>query len=67
MAKKSLIAKAAWHAAVPGAEVLAVQLLRPAAGGLQEVRALPILPAGTRPRGRDPRHDQEFVVGGVTC
>ena len=55
------------HAAVPGAEVLAVQPLRPAAGGLQEVRALPDLPAGTRPRGRDPRHDQELVVGGVTC
>ena len=39
------------HAAVPGAEVLAVQPLRPAAGGLQEAWALPDLPAGTRPRG----------------
>ena len=60
MAKKSLIAKAASHAAISGAEVLALQPLRPAARGLQEVRALPDLPAGARPRRRDPRHDQEW-------
>ena len=52
-------------AAVQDAEVLALQPVRPPARGLQEVRALPHLPAGARPPGRDPRHDQELLVGGT--
>ena len=42
-------------AALQGARVLALQPVRAPARGLQEVRALPHLPAGARPRGRDPR------------
>jgi large subunit ribosomal protein L5 len=31
----------------------------------KNVRALPYLPAGARPRGRHPGHDQELLVGGT--
>ena len=42
--------------------VHAVQPVRPAARRLQEVQALPDLPARARASGRDPGHDQEFLV-----
>ena len=67
MAKKSLIAKAARPGEVQGAELQPLQQVRPAARRVQEVRALPDLPARARPPGRDPRHDQELLVGGNEC
>src|SRR5205814_2306089 len=42
-----------------------LQPLRAAAGRLPEVRALPNLPAGPRPPGRHPGHDQVELVGGI--
>ena len=51
MAKKSMIAKAARPQRYKVRAVLALQPLRPPARGLQEVRALPHLPAGARPPG----------------
>ena len=65
MAKKSLIAKAKREPRLQGAEVLALQPLRPAARRLQEVRPLPDLPARPRARGPDPGHDQIELV--TTC
>jgi large subunit ribosomal protein L5 len=52
---------------VQDARLQPLQPLRPPALGLQEVRALPHLPAGARPRRRHPRHDEELVVGGRKC
>ena len=46
---------------VQGAQLHALQPLRPPACRVQEVRALPHLPAGARPPGRDPRHDEELA------
>ena len=54
-------------AAVQGARVHALPALRPPACGLPQVRALPHLPAGARPPGRDPRHDEVELVGETTC
>ena len=48
-------------AEVQDAGVHALQPVRPAARRLQEVRALPDLPARARAPGRDPRHDQELA------
>jgi large subunit ribosomal protein L5 len=50
---------------VQGAQLHPLQPLRAPACRLQEVRALPYLPAGARPSGRHPRHDQELLVGGT--
>ena len=48
-------------AEVQDAGLHAVQPVRPAAGRVQEVQALPDLPARARPPGRDPGHDQALV------
>src|SRR5207248_11728995 len=50
---------------VQGTQLHALQPLRPSACRVQEVRALSYLPAGARPRGRHPGHDQELLVGGT--
>ena len=47
-----------------GARVLALQQVRAPARGLPQVRGLPDLPAGARPPGRDPGHDEVELVGG---
>ena len=47
-----------------GARVLALQQMRAPARCLPQVRALPDLPAGARPPGRDPGHDEVELVGG---
>ena len=49
---------------VPDPQLHALPALRALACRLQEVRALPHLPAGARPSGHDPRHDQVELVGG---
>src|SRR5262249_21367886 len=49
-------------AALQDARALALQPLRTSARGLPEGRPLANLPAGARPRGRHPRHDQVEVV-----
>ena len=64
MAKKSLIVEGSAACEVQGAELHPLQQVRAAARRLQEVRALPDLPARARPPGRDPRHDEELLVGG---
>ena len=52
---------------VQDARVQPLQQVRQAARRVQEVRALPHLPAGARPPGRHPRHDQELVVRENPC
>ena len=52
---------------VQGAELHAAATVRASARRVQEVRALPYLPAGAGPSGRDPRHDEEFLVGGQSA
>ena len=48
---------------VQDAQLQPLQQVRPPSRRVQEVRALPDLPAGARPPGRHPRHDQELLVG----
>ena len=59
MAKKALDHQGLAAAEVQDPRLQPLQPLRPSARGLPEVRALPDLPAGARPSGRDPGHDQE--------
>ena len=49
-------------AEVPGAQLHALQPVRPAARRVPQVRALPHLPARARASGRDPRHDEVELV-----
>jgi ribosomal L5P family C-terminus/Ribosomal protein L5 len=57
--------EAAAQAEVQGARVHPMPPLRPAEGGLPQVRPLPHLPAGARARRRGPRrHQGELVRGG---
>ena len=55
------------HPEAPGACLHALQPLRPAARRLPQVQALPDLPARPRARRRDPRHDEEQLVGERRC
>jgi small subunit ribosomal protein S8 len=50
------------EAQVQGPWLHALPALRPSARGVSQVRSLPDLPARTRPRGRDPGHDQGQLV-----
>ena len=52
---------------VQGAELHAVQPVRPSACGVQEVRPLPDLPARARASRRDSRHDEVQLVGEKKC
>ncbi len=51
---------------VRGAQLHALQPVRPPARGLQKVRPLPDLPARARAPGRDSRHDEVELVGEST-
>ena len=55
------------HAQAPNAGASPLQPLRSAARRVPEVRPLPDLPARARAPGRDPRHDEGFLVGGYRC
>src|ERR1700760_4988636 len=48
---------------VQGAQLHALQQVRPPACGLPQVRPLPDLPAGARAPGRDSGHDEVELVG----
>ena len=52
---------------VQGAQLHALQPVRPAARGLPQVRPLPDLPPRARAPGRDSRHDEVELVGEKRC
>ena len=52
---------------VQGPRIHTLQSLWAAACRLPQVRRLPHLPAGARPPGRHPRHDEVKLVGEKTC
>ena len=52
---------------VQGAQLHALQQVRPPARGVQEVRPLPDLPARARAQRLHPRHDEEQLVGEKRC
>ena len=67
MAKKSLIVKASRPAKFKVRNYTRCNRCGRPRAVYKKFGALPDLPARARPRGRDPRHDEELVVGEKQC